>query len=95
MLKFVFSTSLMLITATMGNAQVYVTDSTSAADVWIIVTTNSGAADCWLSRSDLTTNHRIADFWAYITDNPGAADKWVILTDNVGVADPVECLLRE
>lgn len=86
---------LLFLWASIGNAQVYVSENARAADVWIILTTNAQAADCWLLRSDLTSNHRIADLWVYITDSPGAADKWVILNDNAGAADPVACLLSE
>ena len=94
-MKFLVAVILLLFSTSVGNAQVYVTDNTKSDDVWIILTTNAGAADCWLLRSDLTSNHRIADLWVYITDNPGAAEKWVILTDNAGAADPVSCLLSE
>lgn len=94
-MKFIVVFFFLVFSISAASGKVYVTNTPSSADVWIILTTNARAADCWILRSDLTSNHVIAEFWVYITDNARAANKWVMITDNRNAADPVSCLLNE
>ena len=73
--------------------QVYITDSSSTADVQVRFTKNKNEVDCWVYKGDLTIVPDLSAIWIYPTQSE-TADKWVFITDNRGASDPPSCLTK-
>lgn len=78
-----------------ADAGLFLTDSPTGADLWVVITETGSLADCWIHSSDISSRPLPGDVWAMVTETASVADKWIIITDTYSIADPVECLLEE